>query len=213
MIECDHIGVAIGDLQLSNLSLKISKGEYAILQGRTGSGKTSLLEVICGLRSANAGTVRLDGVEVTTASPAARDIGFVPQEAALFPTKTVASHLAFGPRVRGWARDAIAERTSEIAEALGIESLLHRRPRGLSGGERQRVALGRALAARPSFLCLDEPLSALDAETRLRVSDWLRREAAENAITTLHVSHDRAESDGSMDRLFRLQDGILERLC
>ena len=173
MIRLRGLAVQAGEFRLNGIGLEIPTGQYGVLMGRTGSGKTTILEAICGLRRVLGGSIELMGRDVTGLPPAERGIGYVPQDRALFQTMTVRQHLAFALKIRRWARDAMDQRVHELAELLGIGALLHRKPPGLSGGESQRVALGRALAFRPDILCLDEPLSALDDETRLEMYDLL----------------------------------------
>jgi ABC-type sugar transport system ATPase subunit len=153
---------------------------------------------------------------VTDWRPADRGIGFVPQDGALFSTMSVRDHLGFALRIRKRPRREIRERAEELAEMLGISPLLDRGPQGLSGGERQRVSLGRALAFRPDILCLDEPLSALDEETRDSLCELLRRVARQTGVTTVHITHSRTEALALADRLLVLEHGtvraeILER--
>jgi len=206
-IAAEALGVRAGSFTLSGLSFEIPGGEYAVLMGRTGSGKTTILEAICGLRRVTSGRIRLAGRDVTSLRPADRGIGYVPQDRALFKTMTVREHLAFSLAVRKWSRDLIAQRVAELAAWLGLEKLLERRPEGLSGGEGQRVALGRALASRPVLLLLDEPLSALDDETRQEMYALLRSVRAQTGVTVLHVTHSRAEAQALATRLLLLQDG------
>jgi len=208
-IEAVGLTLVAGTFALGELTFTVPGGSYAVLMGRTGSGKTTLLEAICGLNRPRSGRLILSGRDVTTLSPAARHIGFVPQDAVLFPTLTVAEHLAYALRVRRWGRSAREARVGELAESLGLGHLLARRPEGLSGGERQRVALGRALAFRPEILCLDEPLSALDDQTRAGLIDLLRRVHARTGVTVLHVTHHRAEADALASVRLDLADGRL----
>src|SRR4051812_42480304 len=170
--------------------------------GRTGCGKTTLLEAVCGLRPVRAGRIRLGTADVTHLPPADRGIGYVPQDLALFPAHTVRGHLGFALEVRGRPRAEVDGRVAELADLLGLGGLLDRTPDGLSGGEAQRVALGRALAFRPSVLLLDEPLSALDEDTRAGMYDLLRAVQRQTGVTTLHVTHSRAEAKALADRLF-----------
>jgi ABC-type sugar transport system ATPase subunit len=192
---------------LENVTFTVPAGRYGVLMGRTGGGKTTLLEIICGLRRPSAGRVWLGDRDVTDLAPGARGIGYVPQDGALFPTMTVREQLGFALRLRHRSADEIAQRVAELADHLGIAPLLDRRPDGLSGGERQRVALGRALAARPQVLLLDEPLSALDDDTREPLADLLHRVQRETAVTVLHITHHRSEADRLADNLFRLESG------
>lgn len=209
MIHIDNIGVQVGDFRLQNISLTIPTGSYGILMGNTGCGKTTLLETICGLQKVASGRIELMGVDVTHAKPAERNIGYIPQDAALFTHMTVAHQLGFALRVRNWSKPAIAKRVDELAEMLAIGHLLQRRPQGLSGGEVQRVALGRALAFKPSVLCLDEPLSALDAATRVNICDTLRTIKEETGVTCLHITHDMNEAERLADCIVEMKDGTI----
>ena len=174
MITVDRLCLRSGAFVLENLSFSIAAGQYAVLMGKTGSGKTTLLEALCGLKSIRSGSIHLMNQDVTRLRPADRGIGYVPQDLALFPHLTVREHLAFALELRGWQQARIKERVAELSALLGIGHLLERRPQGLSGGESQRVALGRALAFHPPVLLLDEPLSALDDETRAEMYALLR---------------------------------------
>ena len=207
MIEVDKITVRAGTFALEEISLTIPEGTYAALMGRTGSGKTTLIEAIIGLRRTESGTIRIDGRDVTHHRPAARGIGYVPQDGALFSTMTVHEHLAFALDIRRVPKNEIAARVDELARMLGIADLLSRRPAGLSGGERQRVALGRALSFRPRILLLDEPLSAVDEETRGEMYDLLRKVQSEVGVTALHITHSRSEAETLADRVFVLREG------
>ena len=146
---------------------------------------------------------------MTCLKPAERGVGYVPQDLALFPTLTVREHLAFALVVRDWDADSTARRVGELAELLGLRHLLGRRPQGLSGGESQRVALGRALAYRPRVLLLDEPLSALDEDTRAEMMALLRSVQRLTGVTVLHVTHSPAEARQLADRLLLLEDGVV----
>jgi molybdate/tungstate transport system ATP-binding protein len=207
MILLSHVNIRQGDFRLDDLSLEVPTGCYAVLMGRTGCGKTTLLEAICGLRRIEAGVIRLLGRDVTRLRPADRGIGYVPQDLALFSTLTVEDHLAFAMVVRGRRKREITARVEELAALLGIGHLLDRKPRGLSGGEAQRVALGRALALRPRVLLFDEPLSALDDETRQEMYDLLRAVREAMPVTVLHVTHNRGEAGRLGNRFFQFCDG------
>lgn len=210
MIELERVRVAAGSFSLSNVSLTVAAGKYAVLMGKTGSGKTSLLESICGLRTVTSGYIRVGGHDVTYWDPADRQLGYVPQDLALFPTMTVREHLAFALRIRRAGAAVIRERIAELSELLGIDALLPRRVTRLSGGEAQRVALGRALAFRPQVLLLDEPLSALDETTRHEMYELLKNLQRQTGVTTLHVTHSREEARRLADCLFVIVDGRLE---
>ncbi len=207
MISLADIAVYQGAFSLENIAIEVPTGAYGVLMGKTGSGKTTLLEAICGLRHVAAGSVRLMGRDVTRLKPAARNIGYVPQDVALFSTLTVREHLALALVVRRWSRAAIRARVDELAQLLGIGHLLDRKPRGLSGGEAQRVALGRAIAMHPDVLLFDEPLSALDDDTRQEMYDLLRSIRKQMPVTVLHVTHNRDEASRLGECFFQLRDG------
>ena len=207
MIHFDNITIRLGNFALENVNLHIPTGSYAVLMGRTGCGKTTILEAACGLRPIENGRIHLMGRDVTDMPPGKRNIGLVPQDGALFTTMTVEEQLGFALRVRHRPRREIAARAQELAEWLGISHLLRRRIHGLSGGERQRVAIGRALAAHPDVLCLDEPLSALDEETHAGMLDLLRHVHQDTGVTVLHITHNRREARALAQSLIVLRDG------
>jgi len=210
MISLKTVSVRAGTFSLANLSLEVGTGQYAVLMGKTGSGKSTVLEAICGLKRVTAGSIALLDRDVTYLKPAERGVGYVPQDLALFQNLTVHEHLAFALEVRHEKRPAIARRVEELAELLGLGPLLARRPQGLSGGEAQRVALGRALAFHPRVLLLDEPLSALDEETRDDMYELLHAVQRQTGVTTLHVTHSMTEAKRLADRLLVLKNGTIE---
>lgn len=207
MIAVEGLSVRQGAFALEGVTFTVPTGAYAVLMGRTGSGKTTILESLVGLRRLAAGRVLLGGRDVTALPPAARDVGYVPQDAVLFKTMTVRENLAFALKVRQAPAKETDARVGELAEQLGVTALLQRRAVGLSGGEAQRVALGRALAFRPAVLLLDEPLNAVDEGTRDRLVALLAALRAEHATTVLHVTHNRAEAELLGDRILRFEDG------
>ncbi len=209
MIALSAVTIRQGSFCLHDVSLEVPTGRYAVLMGKTGSGKTTILEAMCGLRPLAAGRIRLMDRDVTRLKPGARGVGYVPQDAGLFSRLTVREHMAFALVIRRWSQAAIRQRVDELAQLLRIGHLLERRPHGLSGGEAQRVALGRAMAMRPGVLLLDEPLGALDEETRQEMYDLLRQVRRQSTVTVLHVTHNRSEAGRLADRLFRLSDGGL----
>ena len=206
MIRVEDLCVRVGQFTFKDLSFSVETGRYAVLMGKTGSGKTTLVEAICGLRSITSGRIILQEHDVTSLRTADRGVGYVPQDLALFPTMTVREHLAFALEVRkqhGLAKERIAE----LASLLKIEHLLDRKPQGLSGGESQRVALGRALSFHPGILLLDEPLSALDQETREEMYQVLTEVQHKTGVTALHITHSPAEAEHLADVLLILKDG------
>lgn len=209
MLELEKLCVRAGTFELKDISLSIPTGQCVVLMGKTGSGKTTLMEAVCGLKKVDRGAILLDKQDISHTRPGERGIGFVPQDTVLFTNMTVRKHLAFGPEIQGWPREAIEARVEELSDALQIKALLDRKPPGLSGGESKRVALGRALAARPAILCLDEPFSALDEETHHDVCQLLQEVQRSQGITTLHITHQQAEADLLADIQFRLIEGKL----
>lgn len=210
MISLDNVSVRAGAFRLEGIQLLVPAGEYGILMGKTGAGKTSLLEAVIGFKSVVAGSICLAGRDVTQLNPAVRGIGYLPQDGALFSTLTVEENLAFALKIRRVDKERIASRVRELAELMGIGPLLKRQTQGLSGGERQRVALGRAMAFEPRILCLDEPLSALDSETREQILQLLLTIKRLNQVTILHVTHDLVEAKRLADKIFRLVNGKIE---
>ncbi|MGW9685804.1 ATP-binding cassette domain-containing protein [Flagellimonas sp. 2504JD1-5] len=210
MIHCKDLHIKQGNFHLDAINFKIEKGEYAVLMGKTGCGKTTVLEVICGLRKIQSGEIWLNNIEISQLSPGEREIGYVPQDGALFQHMDVAQNMGFALKIRKWDKKDIEQRVSELAGILGIGHLLHRLPQSLSGGEKQRVALGRALSFYPNILCLDEPLSALDEETKETMYDLLLTLKKNLKITVLHISHSKSEANKLADKIFRLNNGDLE---
>jgi ABC-type sugar transport system ATPase subunit len=203
-----------GHRALRGLDLAVNDGEFMVLVGPSGSGKSSALRILAGLEAPTAGRVFIDDRDVTDWSPRERDVAMVFQSYALYPHKTVRDNLGFGLRMRSVAKADIAQRTREIAARLGLEPLLDRRPAQLSGGQRQRVALGRALIRDPRLFLLDEPLSNLDAKLRAELRAEIGRLHAAFGVTTLYVTHDQEEAMTLGDRIAVLgPGGKLEQLA
>jgi len=201
MIEIKGLCVDLGAFRLEDINLKIEPGEYFIILGPTGAGKTILLESIAGLYPIKGGEIWLDGREVTNLEPEKRGIGFVYQDYALFPHLLVRDNLTFGLKQRKHSKDELKQVVDSLATLFEITHLLDRKPETLSGGERQKVALARALAVNPQVLLLDEPLSALDPYTREGVQRELRRIHGQLQATIIHVTHDFEEAIALGDRI------------
>ena len=210
MIELEQLSIVQGDFSLRDINISIPQQAYAILMGQTGSGKTSLIETICGLRRPSGGRILIDGQEVTRLAPSQRQIGYVPQDSALFPTMKVERQIGFGLEVRKVNPADRKKRVNEIAELLQLTPLLERSPRGLSGGELQRVALARAIAFRPRLLCLDEPLSSLDQAARQSMIELLRSVHQSEQVTVLHITHSSTQCQQLGTVELRLADGEIE---
>lgn len=211
MIRLLNICWGAGDFKLENVTFEVPAGQYGVMMGSTGSGKTSIIEIVCGLRRQHDGEIVIGDRTVSNEAPGKRGIGYVPQDGALFPTMTVREQIGFALRIRNRDAAEIRRTVNELGEQLGVTHLMDRRPDGLSGGERQRVALGRALAAKPKVLLLDEPLSALDEDRRDDVATLLKRVQQEFSLTALHITHSRGEAERLADVLFHLTAGkVLE---
>jgi molybdate transport system ATP-binding protein/molybdate/tungstate transport system ATP-binding protein len=206
-VRVRDLWIDLKEFHLRQINLAVAAGEYFVILGPTGSGKTVLLETIAGLYQPLKGRVLFSGQDVTNAPPEKRGIGFVYQDYALFPHLNVAENIAFGLKLRGVERKTIKERVTSISQLLGIDPLLHRRPKTLSGGESQRVALARALVVEPRLLLLDEPLSALDPEMREVLQRELARLHRQLGTTTLHVTHDFEEAVALGDRIAVVNKG------
>lgn len=207
MISLENVCLHQGTFELKNINFSIPDRSYATLMGATGSGKTTLLEVICGLRRISQGRLMMGDVDITRLSCSSREIGYVPQDSALFPTMKVDQQIAFGLDVRKIARPERNKRVSYLAELLDLDHLLQRYPNDLSGGERQRIALARALSFRPNLLCLDEPFSALDEDTRSKMSTLLQSVYQQEQITVIHVTHNSSEAEKLGSVHFHLHEG------
>ena len=212
MIAIKNLKVNLGYFLLQDISLDIKQGEYFIILGPTGAGKTVLLEAIAGLYPVLEGEVWIDGNEITDLSPEKRGIGIVYQDQALFPHLPVEENIAFGLKMRKRPKDEIKSKTDAIAEVMGILHLLKRSPATLSGVEKQKVALARALVAEPKVLLLDEPLSALDPETRERMQGELREMHRKVMVTIIHVTHDFEEAITLGHRVAVLNDGCIAQI-
>lgn len=177
-----------------DLNFEVDDGEFLVLVGPSGCGKTTTLRMLAGLETPTYGSIWIDDRDVTLLPPGRRDIAMVFQSYALYPHMSVYKNLAFGPEVRGEPKRELAGRVQKVAETLGLDGLLDRRPSALSGGQRQRIALGRALIRQPRLFLLDEPLSNLDAalrsQMRVEITDLQRR----LGVTTVYVTHDQVEA-------------------
>jgi multiple sugar transport system ATP-binding protein len=190
-----------------DVDLTVADGEFFVLLGPSGCGKTTLLRMIAGLEFADTGTVTIGQRDVTSLPPRQRDLAMVFQNYAVFPHLTVFQNIAFGLRMKHTSAQVIDERVRWAADMVELSDLLQRRPGQLSGGQRQRVAVARAIAAGPSVLLMDEPLSNLDALLRLKFRSDLKRIVHELKTTTIYVTHDQVEALSLADRLAVMRDG------
>ena len=209
MIEIKDLMVTNGAFKVRDINLTVQTGQYAVLTGPTGCGKSTLLEAICGLKRLSAGKILIDGQSIHRLPPAARQIGFVPQDAAMFPGMTVEKQIGFALAIRKLDQRTYEQRVDELLELLELNDLRTRTPSGLSGGERQRVAIGRAMAFRPKLLCFDEPLSAIDASMRNRMVKLLKSIHAAERTSILHVTHYPNELSDIESIQFRMENGAI----
>lgn len=213
-VSVQNLSVTYGDRAvIKDLSLEVRGGEFLTLLGPSGCGKSTLLRAIAGLIDSSGGTVTVDGRNVTSLPPEARQLGFVFQSYALFPHLTVFDNIAFGLRVQRLRKTELRERVHEALEATGLEDYASSMPAQLSGGQQQRVAIARVLAMRPSVLLMDEPLSNLDAVLRVRLRDEIRALHDRIGITTLYVTHDQDEALSMSDRIAVMRDGAFAQLA
>ena len=197
---------------LEDVSIDVPAGSLTALLGPSGSGKSTLLRVIAGLERPEAGTVELDGVDVSGQAARKRGVGFVFQHYAAFKHMTVRENVAFGLKVRKQPRAEIRRRVDELLELVQLAGWADRYPAQLSGGQRQRMALARALAVEPKVLLLDEPFGALDARVRKELRGWLRRLHDEMHVTTIFVTHDQEEAMEIADQIVLMNHGRVEQV-
>jgi multiple sugar transport system ATP-binding protein len=197
---------------VDDVSLTIGDGEFMVLVGPSGCGKTTLLRSIGGLEKVTQGRIVIDDRDVTRALPSARDVAMVFQNYALYPHMTVRKNLGYALRVRKMPRKEIAQRVNEVAQMLGLEGLLDRRPGALSGGQQQRVAMGRAIIRDPAAFLMDEPLSNLDAKLRVSMRTSLQQLHARMQTTTVYVTHDQIEAMTLGERVAVMRSGRIQQV-
>ncbi|MBP2146436.1 molybdate transport system ATP-binding protein/molybdate/tungstate transport system ATP-binding protein [Methanofollis sp. W23] len=202
----------MGEFVLKDATLQVNDGEYLVIIGPTGAGKTILLETLAGIYPPDSGRMVLDGRDITDAPPRERRISMVYQDYMLFPHLTVAENIEFGLRNQKVAQPEIEQKVMDAAKFLGIDHLLHRHPETLSGGEQQRAAIARAVVMEPALLLLDEPLSALDGRTRDKLRRELRRLHDAYGITVIHVTHNFEEVFSLADRVAVIRGGEIVQI-
>ncbi|MCB9993613.1 MAG: sn-glycerol-3-phosphate ABC transporter ATP-binding protein UgpC [Hyphomicrobiaceae bacterium] len=197
---------------LKDISVSIEKGEFLVLVGPSGCGKSTLLNCIAGLEDVTAGTIEINGRDVTQIPPKDRDIAMVFQSYALYPTMSVGENIGFGMRIRHVPQTEINQRTGDVARLLQIDHLLDRRPSQLSGGQRQRVAMGRALVRDPALFLFDEPLSNLDAKLRVEMRGEIKKLHETTGTSIVYVTHDQIEAMTLATKIVVLKDGIVQQV-
>src|SRR6476646_1238755 len=201
-----------GAAAVQDFNLDVARGEFVSFLGPSGCGKTTTLRMIAGFERPTAGTITVDGKDITNRPPNQRNVGMVFQSYALFPNLTVADNIGFGLKVRGKSSADIRKRVDELLGMINLPDRGNRYPYQLSGGQQQRVALARALAIEPQVLLLDEPLSALDAKIRISLRKEIRAIQRQLGITTVYVTHDQEEALSLSDRVVVMSDGRIEQI-
>jgi ABC-type sugar transport system ATPase subunit len=197
---------------VERFDLDIADGEFVVLVGGSGCGKSTTLRMVAGLETVTGGTIRIGERDVTHLPPRARDIAMVFQDYALYPHLSARENMALGLKLRKLERGAIAKRVEEAAAMLGIEALLDRKPKQMSGGQRQRVAIGRAVVREPAVFLFDEPLSNLDAHLRTQMRVEIHALQRRLGTTSIYVTHDQVEAMTLADRLVLLDRGVIQQV-
>jgi multiple sugar transport system ATP-binding protein len=197
---------------IKGIDLAVEKGEFVVFVGPSGCGKSTLLRMIAGLTEIDAGTLRLDGRDITKLASSKRDLAMVFQSYALYPHMSVADNMSFALRLANVDKAVIREKVGRAAEILNLTQYLHRTPKELSGGQRQRVAIGRAIVRAPKVFLFDEPLSNLDAALRGQTRVEIAKLHRELGATTIYVTHDQVEAMTLADRVVVLRDGAIEQV-
>ena len=212
-VTFDHVTKRFGDvIAVNDLDLKVKDEEFLVLVGPSGCGKTTALRMIAGLEEQSSGDIYIGERLVNDVAPKDRDIAMVFQNYALYPHMSVYDNIAFGLKLRGMPKAEIERRVSEVADMLGLQRLLKRKPKELSGGQRQRVAVGRAIAREPAVFLMDEPLSNLDAALRIETRAQLQKLHQRIKRTTVYVTHDQVEAMTMGDRIAVMRDGLLQQI-
>ena len=214
MIELREVSVDFGGFSaLKSIDLDVKKGEFFTLLGPSGCGKTTTLRSITGFVTPTRGSIHVDGKDVTRVSVEERNIGLVFQSYALFPSMNVFENIAFGLKLKKFSKSEIHQKVIEIGEKVGLtDTQLQKKVNELSGGQQQRVAIARALVISPAIICLDEPLSNLDAKLRVKLRNELKDLQKKFGITTIYVTHDQEEALTLSDRIAVFNDGCIEQI-
>lgn len=212
-VTFEQVTKQFGDyVAVKNLNLTIKDGEFLVFVGPSGCGKTTSLRLLAGLESITSGQICIGDRRVNALSPKDRDIAMVFQSYALYPHMSVFENMAFSLQLQGKSKAEIEKRVRSAAEQLGIEKLLHRKPKELSGGQRQRVAVGRAIVRKPAVFLMDEPLSNLDAKLRVQARKEISKLQSDLNTTFIYVTHDQVEAMTMGDRIAVMKDGILQQV-
>ncbi len=210
MFRVENISKSLGPFSLDEVSFRCAAGDYFVILGRSGAGKTLLLEIMAGIRSPDAGALILDQRDITSLRIQNRGVGLVFQDQAVFPHMSVAANLAFPLKRKGWGRSYIRRRIHQLAQTTGLEHLLDRFPSTLSGGEVQRAVLARTLASEPRLLLLDEPLNSLDVQYKRELQTLLSH-LNQQGQTIIHVTHDYQEASALASKVAVMENGRIQQ--
>ncbi len=211
MIKMSNFSIVRGSFKLNNINLSIDDGEVLAIVGKTGSGKTLLLESLAGLYESDEGTVEYDGISVWNIPLSKRKIGVVYQNACLFPHMKVKDNVAFGLKMHKVKKSKQKNIVENILKELEIDGLEDRWPETLSGGEKQRCAIGRALVLKPQVLFMDEPFSALDVQTKEKMYSLIKKIKKEYNCSIIFVTHDHKDAEALADRLIVIEQGVIKQ--
>lgn len=200
------------NIVLKKVSFDVKDGEFLSILGSSGCGKTTLLRILIGILESDTGTIKKDGIDITSVHPSKRGMGIVFQNYALFENMTVQQNVEYALKFHGVSKADIKQKSEQMIEAVGMTDHIKKRPKNLSGGQQQRVAIARTLALNPDIVLFDEPMSALDAATRLSMREEIKNLQKKFGTTMIYVTHDQEEAFTMSDRIMIMNQGVISQL-